>query len=147
MNEPTDTTPKPLFRTTVAIRWGDMDAFKHVNNARYLTYLEQARLAWFDELGDPSWLGPRCAPIMAAAQVNYRKPITWPECSAVEVELVCQRLGHSSVTVGHRIRGAAEPGTLYCDGHVVLVWIDPTSGKPIPLPDVIRQAARYANAP
>jgi len=33
-----------LFRTPIALRWSDLDAFNHVNNARYLTFLEQARI-------------------------------------------------------------------------------------------------------
>ncbi|MGB8633813.1 MAG: thioesterase family protein [Rhodanobacteraceae bacterium] len=140
---PTESTATPMFHTPVEVRWGDMDAYNHVNNARYLTYLEQARLAWLNTL-DRSWLGPHCAPVLAAAQVNYRKPITWP--ASVEVILECQRLGSSSVTVGHRIIDADKPDTLYCDGHTVLVWIDPQAGTPVPLPDVIRKAIQTAPA-
>lgn len=132
-----------MFRTPVEVRWGDMDAYRHVNNARYMTYLEQARLAWLDTL-DKSWLGPHCAPVLAAALVNFRKPITWP--AAVEVILDCRKVGTSSVTVGHRIVDLKQPDTLYCDGHTVLVWMDPASGKPVPLPDVIRNAVEVRNA-
>lgn len=128
-----------LFRTPVEVRWGDMDAFQHVNNARYLTYLEQARLAWLDTL-DKSWMGPHCMPVLAAAQVNYRKPIVWP--ASVDVALACERIGTSSLTIGHRIIDREKPDTLYCDGHVVLVWIDPEAGTPVPLPRIIRQAAQ-----
>ena len=141
------TTPEAdsrlMFRSPVEVRWGDMDAYKHVNNARYLTYLEQARLAWLDTL-DKSWLGPHCAPVLAAAQINYRRPITWP--AALDVILDCQKVGNSSVTVGHRITDREQPDTLYCDGHTVLVWMDPTTGRPVPLPDVIRNAVEDRSA-
>lgn len=143
MNE-SESTATPMFRTPVEVRWGDMDAYNHVNNARYLTYLEQARLAWLDTL-DKNWLGPHCAPVLAAAQVNYRKPITWP--ASVEVILECQRVGNSSVTVDHYIIDAEAHDTLYCDGHTVLVWIDPTTGKSVPLPDVIRAAVKVPSSP
>jgi acyl-CoA thioester hydrolase len=36
---------------------------------------------------------------------------------------------------------AADDGALYCDGHVVMVWMDPATGKPVPLPQAIRDAA------
>lgn len=139
MNDKLETRPAvPLFHTAVEVRWGDMDAFNHVNNARYLTYLEQARLAWLGTL-DPSWMGPHCMPVMAAAQLNYRRSITWP--AAIEVILECNRLGRSSITVGHRIIDREHRHRLYCDGHTVLVWIDPANGESVALPEVIRSAA------
>lgn len=133
-----DATPRSLFHTPVEVRWGDMDAFNHVNNARYLTYLEHARLAWLATLA-PGWHGPHAMPVMAAAHLNYRRPIIWP--AAIEVLLDCSAVGTSSITVGHRIIAAGDAGVLHCDGHVVLVWIDPESGTPVPLPAVIRAAA------
>ena len=41
------------FRMSIALRWSDLDAFNHVNNARYLTFLEQARIEWFESIGEP----------------------------------------------------------------------------------------------
>ena len=40
-----------LFRMPVALRWRDLDAFQHVNNSNFLTYLEEARIRWFE-----SWM-------------------------------------------------------------------------------------------
>jgi len=58
----------------------------------------------------------------------------------VVVELFADRVGNTSVTIGHRI--ASEDGsTLYADGHVVMVWIDRASGRPIPLPAAVREMA------
>jgi acyl-CoA thioester hydrolase len=57
------------------------------------------------------------------------------------VELFCERLGTSSMTIGHRILDAEHGDRLYGDGHVVMVWMDPATGKPVPLPDAIRTAA------
>ncbi len=128
-----------FFRTPVEARWGDMDAFGHVNNARYLTWLEQVRLNWLMTLDD-SWRGPHSMPILAAAHLDYRRPVVWP--AEIEVELICQRLGRSSVTVGHRVIDLAHADGPCCDGHTVLVWVDPANGKPVPLPDVIREAAQ-----
>ena len=121
----------------MSVRWSDLDAFNHVNNATYLTYLEQARLAWLDTI-EGEWMNEHSMPVLAAAQVNYRKPITWP--AQLEVIMYCQRVGNSSATLGHRIVEHGNPERLYCDGHVVLVWMDPASGKPVPIPEVIRSA-------
>ena len=125
-----------LFRMPIELRWRDLDAFNHVNNSNFMTYLEEARIRWFDSLGE-DWVTDATAPLLAAVQMNYRVPIPYP--SSVVVELFADRVGNSSVTIGHHI--ASEDGTvLHADGHVVMVWIDRATGRPIPLPAVVRNA-------
>lgn len=126
-----------LFRMPLALRWRDLDAFNHVNNANFLTYLEEARIRWFDSIGE-QWVTEAFAPLLAAVQLNYRQPIPYP--ADVVVELYVDRIGTSSITIGHAI-ASADGTTLYCDGHVVAVWIDRASGRPCPLPPSIRGAA------
>lgn len=126
----------PLFRMPLALRWRDLDAFDHVNNANFLTYLEEARIRWFASWNG-EWVTDQVAPLLAAAQLNYRLPVPYP--SDVVVELFADRLGNSSATIGHRI-ASADGTTLYCDGHVVVVWIDRASGRPVPLPEAVRSA-------
>ena len=130
----------PLFRMTIAPRWRDLDAFNHVNNSNFLTYLEEARIQWFASLGR-EWLSDTMMPLLAAVQLNYRAPIPYP--SDVAIALFADRVGSTSVTVGHRIE-STDGATLYSDGNVVIVWIDPRNGRPIPLPDSIREMASGA---
>ena len=130
-------SPVPLFRVPMAVRWRDLDAFNHVNNSKYLSYLEEARLHWM--IGVPGkGLDDHVAPVVAAAQLNYRRPIGWP--AQVVIELFVERLGNTSLTIGHRIVDATDAGVLYCDGHVVMVWIDRDSGVAAALPDPVREA-------
>jgi acyl-CoA thioester hydrolase len=70
--------------------------------------------------------------------VNYRRAANWP--TTIVVELFCERLGNTSVTLAHRIVDAVDREVLYSDGHSVMVWVDPATGKPVPLPQVIRNA-------
>ena len=126
-----------LIRMPIELRWRDLDAFNHDNNSTFMTYLEEARIRWFDTVGE-AWVTDETAPLLAAVQMNYKVPIPYP--SKIVVELLVDRLGNSTVTIGHRI--VSEDGaTLHADGHVVMVWIDPSSGRPIPLPDSIRAMA------
>ena len=125
-----------LFRIPIALRWSDLDALNHVNNARYLTFLEQARIEWFETVGEP-WMSDDCGPVVANATLNFKRPIEYP--ASIAVELFTERLGNTSVTIGHRI--VAADGTLHCDGHVVAVWINRRSGKPVPLPAAVRRAS------
>ncbi|KFN45208.1 hypothetical protein N790_10255 [Arenimonas malthae CC-JY-1] len=125
-----------VFETVLEVRWRDLDAFNHVNNASYLGYIEEARVRWFKSLSH-DWAGETAAPIMAAVAVNYRRPINWPE--TVRVELFAERIGGKSLTLGHRILAAGDEATLYCDGHTVLVWVD-RGGQSVPLPENVRAA-------
>ena len=126
-----------VFRTPVSLRWSDLDAFNHVNNSRYLTFLEQARIEWFETLDEP-WMDDHSAPVVASATLNFKRPIAYP--AQVAVELFTDKLGTSSVVIGHRI--VAADGTVHCDGHVVAVWVDRQTGKPTPLPPGVRRASQ-----
>jgi acyl-CoA thioester hydrolase len=132
-----DDIPGLLHRAPMLVRWRDLDAFNHVNNSSYLTYLEEARLQWLSHV--PGWYDQNAVPVLAASSLNYRAPIQWP--AELAVELYCERLGNSSLTIAHRIVDAADRHRLYSDGNVVLVWMNPHEGKPVPLPAAIRKAA------
>ena len=129
-------TDRTVFRMPIPLRWSDLDAFNHVNNARYLTFLEQARIEWFETLDEP-WMDDHSAPVVASATLNFKRPIAYP--AQVAVELFTDKLGTSSVVIGHRI--VAADGTVHCDGHVVAVWVDRQTGKPTPLPPGVRRAS------
>ena len=132
---------RPLFRKLIEVpiapRWRDLDALNHVNNANFLTYVEEARLHWFATLDGP-WSAQGYMPVLAAVHCNYRAQLSWP--GGLIVELYCERVGNSSVTIAHRIVDAARREKIYCDGNNVLVWVDPATGTPVALPDVIRRA-------
>ena len=134
--DPDKTSPAMLFRMPIDLRWRDLDAFNHVNNANFMTYVEEARIRWFESTGN-DWLSNGRIPLLAAVQMNYRLPIPYP--ARIFVELLTQRVGNSSLTLSHRIVG--EDDRLYADGHSVLVWIEMASSSPVPLPDAVRAAA------
>lgn len=126
-----------LIRVPMAVRWRDLDAFNHVNNSKYLSYLEEARLHWMLRLPGQG-MDDHVAPVVAAAQLNYRRPITWP--AEVAIEMFVERLGNTSLSIGHRIVDNEDASIVYCDGNVVLVWIDRDSGRPADLPEAVRDA-------
>jgi acyl-CoA thioester hydrolase len=75
--------------------------------------------------------------VVASATLNFKRPIEYP--ASVFVELFTEKLGNSSVVIGHRI--LADDGTLHCDGSVVAVWVDRRNGKPTALPAGVRRAS------
>ncbi len=128
---------KLLVSAPVTVRWGDMDAYNHVNNAVYATYIEEARIRWFRSL-HPNWKGAETAPILAALSMNFRRPIEWP--AELVVDMYAGRIGRSSFTAVFRIVDRDQPDTLYAEGDSVIVWMDPRSGKSIELPAHVRAA-------
>lgn len=127
---------------TMELRWRDLDAFNHVNNSSFLTYLEEARLRWLAEIAG-TLSGENGAPVLASALVNYRRQLEWP--NQINIELRAGRIGRSSLTIEHRIVAHDDSQVLYCDGHTVMVWIDPATGKSVPLPDALRRASTSEN--
>ncbi len=130
----------PMFVATLSVRWRDLDAFNHVNNANYLTYLEESRLQWLQQI--PAWFSDVAMPVLAASELQYRKPIAWP--ASLHIELRCLRVGNSSMTIAHRIVDARDNSILYSDGQVVMVWMNPSTGRSAALPAPIRAAAAQA---
>lgn len=137
------TAATALHRTTIDVRWRDLDAFNHVNNANYLTFIEETRLQWLLTLPGP-WMDDGAAPVLAASQLNYRRPIQWP--ARIAVELRVARVGTSSLTLAHRIAAADDAAVVYCDGTTTLVWVDARNGTPTALPVAVRDAG-VANSP
>lgn len=126
-----------LASVPIHVRWRDLDAFNHVNNSSYLTFLEEARLQWLRTVPG-EWFSAHAMPVMAAVELRYRKPIEWP--AEIDVLLACERLGNSSMTIGNRIVDRNDHACVYADGNIVMVWIDPATGASVPLPDAIRKA-------
>jgi acyl-CoA thioester hydrolase len=129
-----DTAGKLLVQVPIAVRWRDMDAFSHVNNAVYATYLEEARLRWFERISG-NWFDESVSPMVVAQTINYRAPISWP--AQIEVILRTGRIGNTSLTLTVEALDTRS-AVRYADGNTVMVWIDRRSGRPVPLPQAIR---------
>ena len=123
----------PIFSHTMDVRWREMDALGHVNNAQYLSYVEETRVQWFNSLQN-GWQERDASPIVAAIHVDFRKPIVWPE--QITVFLFAEKRGSKSATIGHRIQSTGGASVIYAEGYTVLVWID-RAGQTVALPDYI----------
>ncbi|MDX1625314.1 MAG: thioesterase family protein [Wenzhouxiangellaceae bacterium] len=129
------------FRIELDVRWGDVDSFGHVNNAVYLAYLEECRSRWMDSV-PCHWQGSEAGPVVANVNINYRRPVHWPQ--RLEVTLKPDSPGRSSIKLASEIRsvpgGGGDPER-FADATVTLVWIDKSSGESVPLPTSIRELA------
>lgn len=91
---------RELFRhwQTVPVRWGDMDSFGHVNNARFFTYCESARISWFEAVElDRHREDERQGPAAVSATCNFRRQVHYP--ATLEVGARATRIGGKSFTL------------------------------------------------
>jgi acyl-CoA thioester hydrolase len=118
----------------IEIRWRDVDAYLHVNNAVYATYLEEGRDEWLEgTLGDT---GSPWDYVLARVAIDFRRELRL-EDEAVVVSCRLERIGNSSVTLREQIR--TRDGELAAESEAVLVARDRESGRSRPLNDVERE--------
>jgi acyl-CoA thioester hydrolase len=119
------------------VRFRDLDAIGHVNNAVYLTYLESARIAYWLHVTQRSGLSALDM-ILARAEIDYRSPLRWGE--ALRVGVRCARLGRSSFVLEFRVEAGA--GRLVAEARKVCVSYDHESGSSRPVPEWVRERLR-----
>ena len=124
--------------TPVKIRFRDLDAFGHVNNAVYFTFMEMARVEYFTRLGLMK-LGEYPTPfvIIAEATCQFKAPIQLETPLIVQVRV--SRLGNSSFDMEYRFVDEAN-GAILATGRTVQVVFDYAAGRSVPLPEAWRDA-------
>lgn len=131
------------FRTSVEIRWSDLDAFQHVNNAIYLTYFEQGRIKYFKELAIP-WNWRETGAILAHAEVDYWAPLHFNDQAWIYVR--CSRLGQKSMDFDYLIAVEQADGELKVatTGKTSLVAYSYVKSLSVKLPNEARKAIEIA---
>jgi len=132
----TENTSKYKYRTNIPIRFSDMDAFGHVNNAIYLTYFEIARSNYWKEIVKWDW--NEVGIILGRSEINYLKPIR------VNDEIACYvrttRIGNSSFDVMYVLVKITEAGEEICTtGKTVCISYNYGANKSVPIPSAQRQ--------
>ncbi|MEM5325410.1 acyl-CoA thioesterase [Paraburkholderia sp. JHI2823] len=132
----------PVFEMTMPIRWGDMDAFGHVNNTVYFRYMEQVRISWFEHLGVAAESGEGQGPVIVNASMEFLKQLHYP--GDIVCTMTVGQPGRSSFDTGFELRRADGPDTLYARGNARCVWIDYAAGKSVPIPEMLRATIEHA---
>ena len=130
----------------MVVRYGDLDAQGHVNNSRYLTYLEQGRVGYFIHLG--LWDGHSFMDsgiILADVHISFRAPILLGQDIRVGVGIV--RLGNKSLNFEQTIEDTPS-GCIMASASVVLVAFDYRTQQSIPIPAAWRKIiAKFESLP
>jgi acyl-CoA thioester hydrolase len=134
------------FYHLIEVRYGDLDPQGHVNNAKYLTYFEQARVAYLQHLG--LWDGKSfldVGMILADVKVTFRAPVRFGQELRVGVQVT--RLGGKSFTTTYCLEDAHTHKEL-ATGAATLVAYDYRARESISIPEVWRHAiATFENIP
>ena len=124
------------FKMKLDIRWSDMDEMRHVNNAVYLTYFEQARVYYFHEACQWNW--KEIGAILANAHVDYLRPVVFPNDTYVYVRT--SKLGNKSFEVSYIITSIVKgEEQLTTTGSTTMVLFDYKTNKSVPMPDYLRE--------
>lgn len=122
------------YETDVRVRFSDLDALGHVNNARVLTLLEEARVDWlWADAAKNGLEGLVNAIVVARQEIDYLRPILFG--NPVQVDIGVTRIGGASFAVDYELR---TEGELAVRAMSVLVPIDLAAGRPRRLTDVER---------
>ena len=122
----------------VEVRYGDLDPQGHVNNAKHLTFFEQARVHYLIQLGlfnkDQSFM--KIGVVIADIHIAYHAPIHYDH--NIKVGVKTAKIGNKSVTVEQCVMNA-DMGEIMSSGTVIVVAYDYKELKPIPVPEEWRR--------
>lgn len=125
---------------TIPVQWGDMDALGHVNNARFFSWFESARIALFGRIGVATTVAD-VGPVLATTTCDFLKPVVYPATIRIGVRVA--RVGETSIGMEYEVADAVATdgtATVYARGTSVAVLIDYRSMQKVRVPDAVRTA-------
>jgi len=130
--------PEFRFFLPIEVRYGDLDPQGHLNNAKYLTYFEQARIHYLAQLGlfskNQSFI--EIGIILAEARITFLAPVHFG--AEIKIGMRVSGMGNKSMTTEYTLRETSTEQEL-ANGSAVLVAYDYRTGKTIPIPDAWRE--------
>lgn len=130
---PTD--KKFVHETIIPLRWGDMDAFGHVNNTLYFRYMEQGRIHWIESFGFGAYHDEGGA-LIANAFCNFYAQVSYP--ADIIVRTYIGKVGRTSVDTYNLMSLSTKPDELCAAGGATLVWVNLKTNRPAPWPEPIK---------
>jgi len=125
--------PEGVVTHVEPVRFRDLDPMGHVNNAVFLTYLEQARIAFLEEMGVATGLG-QMNMILARAEIDFRAPVRLGQ--EVEIAVRASRCGTKSFELDYEL---TVDGTIVAEAKSVQVAYDYDRHEAVPLPSEWRE--------
>jgi acyl-CoA thioester hydrolase len=128
---------KLVYEMLIPIRWGDMDAMNHVNNATYFRYLETVRVDWLQSLAAPLKADGE-GPVIVNAFCNFYKQLQYP--GDVLIKLYTSDPARTTFETWATMARADQPDVLCAAGGATTIWVDFPKQKAVDLPQWVRVA-------
>ncbi len=114
-------------QTAIKVRGYHLDIYQHVNNARYLEFLEEARWAYLEDCGDVEYFtSQRLAWVIVNININYRNAAT--NGQTLQIATQFSKIGGKSAVI-HQVVTVAGTDTVVADADITFVCLDQRSGK------------------
>ncbi len=121
------------FTTPIEIRFSDLDAYGHVNNALFFTYLETARVKLFQK-NCGAFLDSKLMFLVVRAECDYRLPIELND--PLQITVSTDQVRHSSFDFSYQMHNGG--GKVFAEAKTVMVCYDPKIRKPVAIPPEIK---------
>jgi len=131
---------KGKHRVIVPIRFADIDGLNHVNNAVYLTYIESARIIYFNDVIGESLDWKKNGIILASASINFRVPVELKD-EEVIVNTWCNNIGTKSFELSYTITNG-KTQALAAEASTTMVCFDYSEKKTIEMPKSWKEKIR-----
>ena len=131
----------------ISTRWSDNDVYGHVNNVVYYSWFDTAVNRFLIEQGALDIHAGACMGLVVETQCNYFAPLAFPQ--PVEAGIRVAQVGTSSVRYELALfAGQSAQADPFCaaKGHLVHVYVDRSTRRPVPLPPALRSALALATA-
>jgi acyl-CoA thioester hydrolase len=125
----------------IVVQWGEMDALGHVNNARFFSWFESARIALFQRIGVAASGPSASGPILATTTCDFLRPVVFPATLRVGVRV--SRVGETSIAMEYEVADTSPTqgeAVVYARGSSVAVIVDYATAKKVRVPDDVRAA-------
>ncbi len=137
MRYPLPEHKKLVFEQVLPVRWGDMDAMRHLNNATYFRYMETSRIEWMQSVG-VRFDGEQGF-VIVNAFCNFHRQITYP--SDVLLKTYLSDPARTTMESWITMELVGQPGVLHATGGSTMIWMDYQAQKSAPLPEWLRALA------
>lgn len=123
--------------TEIRVRGYHLDVYGHVNNARYLEFLEEARWDLLENIFDiETWRAKGFAFFVVKITINYRRPVTIGH--VIEIRTHLERFGNRSATLTQKVYLKGEDA-LIADAEITFVIADAQTGRALPIEGELRE--------
>lgn len=127
--------PENALKFNIDLRWSDQDLMGHVNNARIMTIVEEARIRAMEQLQHQLGAGESSGAVLRTSHIDFYAPVMYP--GDAEVRIWVSRIGNTSYVMQHEL---SQNGQVAATVEATVVMFSPEEQKPTPISDKARAA-------